>query len=118
MVASSSATILPRRWVMKLSIEADGSVRLPGELLERWGVSAGRRLEASVEKGKLVLRPLALEGDPFAAGLRGPDSQGFEKALRQDAEDKARARDAFDRAMKEKHEIDVEKEREEREKWL
>ena len=103
---------------MKLPIEDDGSVRLPAELLERWGVSTGRRVEASVEKGKLVLRPLAIEGDPFADGARGPDAQGFEKALRQDAEDKARARDAFDRAMKEKQDIDMEKEREERERWL
>jgi len=103
---------------MKLSIEADGSVRLPGDLLERWGVSAGRRVEASVEKGKLVLRPLAIEGDPFAAGIKGPDAQGFEKALAQDAEDKARAREAFDRGMKEKQDIEMEKEREERERWL
>ena len=103
---------------MKLSIEADGSVRLPAELLERWGVSTGRRLEASVEKGRLVLKPLAIEGDPFAGGVKGPDAQGFEKALKQDAEDKARARDAFDRAMKEKQDIDMDKEREEQERWL
>ncbi len=103
---------------MKLAIDEDGSVKLPAALLERWGVSAGRHVEASVDKGRLVLRPLAIEGDPFAAGVKGPDAEGFEKALRQDAEDKARARDAFDRAMKEKHEIDVEKEREERDRWL
>ena len=103
---------------MKLAIEEDGSVRLPAELLERWGVSAGRRVEASVDKGRLVLRPLAIDGDPFAAGIRPPDAEGFEKALRQDAEDKARSREAFDRAMKEKQDIDMDKEREERERWL
>ena len=103
---------------MKLAIDEDGSLQLPAALLERWGVSAGRHVEATVEKGRLVLKPLAIEGDPFAAGARGPDAEGFEKALRQDAEDKARARDAFDRAMKEKHDFDMEKEREERERWL
>jgi bifunctional DNA-binding transcriptional regulator/antitoxin component of YhaV-PrlF toxin-antitoxin module len=103
---------------MKLPIEADGSVRLPAALLERWGISAGRTVEASVEKGRLVLRPLGVEGDPFAAGIRPPDPEGFEKVLRRDAEHRAKARDAFDRAMKEKHDIDMEKEREERERWL
>jgi bifunctional DNA-binding transcriptional regulator/antitoxin component of YhaV-PrlF toxin-antitoxin module len=102
---------------MRLAIEADGSVRLPAELLERWGVSPGRRLEASVDKGRLLLRPLAIEGDPFEGGVKGPDAQGFEKALRQDAEDRDRAREAFDRALRETKDVDVEKEREERDRW-
>ena len=102
---------------MRLSIDEDGSVRLPDALLERWGVSRGRRVEARVEKGRLVLDPQPIEGDPFAEGLRGPDEKGFEKALQKDAEEKARARDAFDRALGEKHDIDIEKEREERDRW-
>jgi bifunctional DNA-binding transcriptional regulator/antitoxin component of YhaV-PrlF toxin-antitoxin module len=102
---------------MKLSIDGDGSVRLPAELLERWGVSAGRKVEASVRKGRLVLEPLPIEGDPFAEGLKAPDAEGFEKALLRDAEEKARAREAFDRALREKQDIDVEKEREERDRW-
>ena len=65
-----------------------------------------------------VLLPLAIEGDPFAEGIRKPDDQGFEKAMRKEAEEKAAAREAFDRALGEKHDIDMEKEREERERWL
>lgn len=103
---------------MKIVIEADGSLRLPEVLLERWGVSAGRKVEASVENGRLVLRPLAIEGDPFAEGVKGPDAEGFEKALRKDAEEKDRAREAFDKALQEKHDIDIEKEKEERERWM
>ena len=103
---------------MKIVIEAGGTLRMPEALLEQWGVSAGRRVEASVEKGRLVLRPLAIEGDPFAKGVKGPDAEGFEKALRKDAEEKARAREAFEKALKEKHDIDVEKEKEERERWM
>ena len=102
---------------MKLAIEADGSVRLPPEILERWGVSPGRKVEAAVEKGRLVLRPLAIEGDPFAEGVKAPDAEGFEKALRKDAEEKARAREAFDRLLQEKHDIDLDREREERDRW-
>ena len=102
---------------MKLPIGDDGSVRLPAELLERWGVSPGRKVEARLERGKRGLVPLAIEGDPFAEGVRGPDAEGFEKALRREAEEKAAARDAFDRALGEKHEIDIDKEREERERW-
>ncbi len=103
---------------MKLAIDEDGSVRLPEELLERWGVSPGRKVEASVEKGRLVLKPLAIEGDPFAEAAKGPDAEGFEKALRKDAEEKARAREAFDKLLKEKQDVDVEKEKEERERWM
>jgi bifunctional DNA-binding transcriptional regulator/antitoxin component of YhaV-PrlF toxin-antitoxin module len=102
---------------MKLRIEKDGTLRIPGELLERWGVSGGRGVEASVEKGRLVLKPLAVEGDPFAEGLKGPDAEGFEKALRKDAEEKARAKEEFDRLLREKQDVDVEKEREERDRW-
>ena len=102
---------------MRLSIDADGSLRLPAALLERWGVSAGRKLEGRVERGRLVLEPLALEGDPFADGPKAPDAEGFEKALRRDAEEKDRAREAFDEALREKPAIDMEKEREERRRW-
>jgi len=102
---------------MRLRIEKDGTLRLPEELLARWGVSAGRGVEASVEKGRLVLKPLAVEGDPFAEGLKGPDAEGFEKALRKDAEEKARAKEEFDRLLREKKDVDVEKEREERDRW-
>ncbi len=103
---------------MKLTIETDGKVRLPEELLDRWGVSPGRKLEARVEKGNLVLRPLAIEGDPFAAAARGPDEKAFEDAMRRDAEEKARAREAFEKLLREKQDVDVEKEREERERWM
>jgi antitoxin component of MazEF toxin-antitoxin module len=102
---------------MRLSIETDGTVRLPEALLTRWGVSAGRKVEARVDRGRLVLEPLPIEGDPFAEGLRRPDESAFEKALRKDAEDKAAARDAFDQALREKHDLDLEKEREERGRW-
>jgi len=102
---------------MRLSIEEDGSVRLPDSLLTRWGVSPGRKVEAKVEKGRLVLDPLPIEGDPFAEGVRKPDEEGFEKAMRREAEEKARARDAFEQALREKHDIDIEKEREERDRW-
>ena len=102
---------------MKLAIEQDGSVRLPDDLLERWGVSPGRKVEARVEKGRLVLQPLAIEGDPFEAAAKRPDENAFEDALRRDAEEKARAMEAFDRGLREKHDIDVEKEREERDRW-
>ena len=103
---------------MKLAIEGDGSIRLPEELLERWGVSPGRKVEARVEKGRLVLQPLAIEGDPFAAAARGPDANAFEDALRRDAEEKARALEAFDRGLREKKDFDLDKEREERERWM
>ena len=103
---------------MKLRIDGDGTVRLPAELLERWGVSAGRGVEASVEKGRLVLRPLPPDGDPFAEAMKGPDEQGFEKALRRDAEEKARAKEEFERLLREKRDIDPGKEREERDRWL
>jgi len=102
---------------MKISIDADGRVRIPPELLEEWGVSPGRSLEARVEKGRLVLRPVGIEGDPFAEGPKKPDEQGFEKALRKDAEEKERAREAFEKALREKKDIDIEKEREERDRW-
>jgi bifunctional DNA-binding transcriptional regulator/antitoxin component of YhaV-PrlF toxin-antitoxin module len=102
---------------MKLAIGEDGSVRIPADLLERWGVSPGRKVEATVEKGRLVLKPLAIEGDPFAEGVKGPDAEGFEKALRRDAEEKARAREDFDRLLGEKHDIDMDEEREERDRW-
>ena len=59
---------------MKLAIDEDGSVKLPEVLLECWGVSAGRHVEVSVEKGRLVLKFLVIEGDPFVAGARGPGS--------------------------------------------
>jgi hypothetical protein len=102
---------------MKIRIEGDGTLRLPAELLERWGVSAGRGVEASVEKGRLVLRPLLPDGDPFAEGAKGPDAEGFEKALRRDAEEKARAQSEFERLLREKREIDLDREREERDRW-
>lgn len=102
---------------MRLVIAEDGSVRLPGPLLEKWGISPGRRLEARVERGRLVLEPLAPEGDPFAEGPRRPDAEGFEKALRRDAEERERARGDFDRLLGESGDIDLEKEREERDRW-
>jgi antitoxin component of MazEF toxin-antitoxin module len=102
---------------MLLSIDEDGSVRLPDALLEKWGVSRGRKVEARIERGRLVLEPAGIEGDPFVEGVKGPDAEGFEKALRKDAEEKERARDAFDRALGEKHDLDLEKEREERDRW-
>ena len=102
---------------MKLRIGADGDLRLPAELLERWGVSPGREVEASVERGRLVLRPGALSGDPFAEAAKGPDEKGFEKALRRDAEEKERAKEEFDRLLREKGEVDVDREREERDRW-
>jgi bifunctional DNA-binding transcriptional regulator/antitoxin component of YhaV-PrlF toxin-antitoxin module len=102
---------------MKLVIDADGRVRLPEELLERWGISPGRRVEARVEKGNLVLKPLAIEGDPFAAAAKGPADNALEEAMQRDAEEKARARDAFDKLLREKQDVDVEKEREERDRW-
>jgi antitoxin component of MazEF toxin-antitoxin module len=103
---------------MRLAIEEDGTVRLPEALLDEWGVSRGRKVEASVDRGRLVLRPLAIEGDPFAEGAKAPDAEGFEKAMRKDAEEKARAREAFEKLLKEKQDVDVEKEREERERWM
>jgi antitoxin component of MazEF toxin-antitoxin module len=102
---------------VKLAIEEDGSVRLPGALLDEWGVSPGRSVEARVDKGRLVLRPLAIEGDPFAEAVRGPDEKGFEKALEREAEEKSRAREAFEKLLREKQDVDVEKEREERDRW-
>jgi len=102
---------------MKLRIDDEGRLRVPAELLERWGIAGARSLEASVEKGRLVLRPLPPDGDPFAESAKGPDAEGFEKALRRDAEDKARAADAFDRLLREKQDVDPEKEREERDRW-
>ena len=102
---------------MKLRIGADGDLRLPAELLERWGVSPGREVEASVERGRLVLRPGALSGDPFSEAANCPDEKGFEKALRRDAEDKERAKEEFDRLLREKGEVDVDREREERDRW-
>ena len=102
---------------MRLSIDEEGVIRLPESLLGRWGVSPGRKVEARVEKGRLVLDPLPIEGDPFAEGAKAPDEQGFEKAMRKEAEEKARARDAFEQALREKHEIDLEKEKEERRRW-
>ncbi len=102
---------------MRLSIEEPGVIRLPESLLRHWGVSPGRKVEARVEKGRLVLDPLPIEGDPFADGAKKPDEQGFEKAMRKEAEEKAKARDAFEQALREKHDIDMEKEREERERW-
>ena len=102
---------------MKLRIDDEGRLRVPADLLERWGVTGARDLEASVEKGRLVLKPMLPEGDPFEAGAKGPDEQGFEKALRRDAEEKARAAEAFERLMKEKKDVDLEKEREERDRW-
>jgi antitoxin component of MazEF toxin-antitoxin module len=102
---------------MKITIEADGVLRIPGDLLREWGLSPGRKVEARIERDRLVLRPLAAEGDPFAEGLKGPDAEGFEKALRRDAAEKERAREAFERLLREKRDIDVEKEREERDRW-
>ena len=102
---------------MKISIDADGRVRIPEELLDEWGVSPGRSLEARVEKGRLVLRPLGIEGDPFAEAPAKPDEAAFEKALRKDAEEKARAREAFEKGLRETKDVDVEKEREERDRW-
>jgi bifunctional DNA-binding transcriptional regulator/antitoxin component of YhaV-PrlF toxin-antitoxin module len=102
---------------MKITLDEDGRVRIPAELLEEWGVSPGRSLEARVDRGRLVLQPLAPEGDPFADGPPKPDEKGFEKAMRKDAEEKERAREAFERALREKHDIDLDKEREERDRW-
>ena len=102
---------------MKLRIDEEGRLRLPADLLARWGVSGARDLEASVEKGRLVLRPLLPDGDPFVEGAKGPDDQGFEKALQRDAEEKARAAEAFERLMREKKDVDLDKEREERDRW-
>jgi len=102
---------------MKITIDAEGRVRIPGELLEEWGVAPGRSLEARVERGRLVLRPVGVEGDPFAEGPTKPDAEGFEKAMRKDAEEKERAREAFEKALREKHDIDLDKEREERDRW-
>jgi hypothetical protein len=70
-----------------------------------------------VEKGRLVLKALPMDGDPFAEGLKGPDAEGFEKALRKDAEEKGRAKEEFERLLREKKDIDLEKEREERDRW-
>ena len=101
----------------RLTIDEDGGVRLPDALLDALGVSPGRALEARVEKGRLVLTPLPRDTDPFEDGVKGPDAAGFEKALLRDAEEKAKAREAFDRAMREKHDIDIEREQEERDRW-
>jgi antitoxin component of MazEF toxin-antitoxin module len=101
----------------RIRIDDDGAVRLPDSVLGALGVSPGRVFEAKVEKGRLVLTPLPREDDPFAAPVAKPDESAFEKALRKDLEDKARAADAFERGLREKADIDVEKEREERDRW-
>jgi hypothetical protein len=107
--------------VTRIRIEEDGSVRLTDEILGRLGVSPGRVFEAKVEfkgdKPRLVLAPLPREDDPFAAPLAKPDESAFEKALRRDADEKARAEDAFQRGLREKADLDFEKEREERDRW-
>ena len=102
---------------MKLRIDDEGRMKLPGELLERWGIVGARSVEASVQKGRLVLEPLPPDGDPFAEAAKGPDEAGFEKALRRDAEEKARAAEAFEKLLREKKDVDIEKEREERDRW-
>ena len=69
---------------MKLRIDDEGRMKLPGELLERWGIVGARSVEASVQKGRLVLEPLPPDGDPFAeatrqfiAQLPNPPAGGF-----------------------------------------
>ncbi|MHC4820129.1 MAG: AbrB/MazE/SpoVT family DNA-binding domain-containing protein [Planctomycetota bacterium] len=103
---------------MKLTIEDDGTLRLPEELLARWRVDPGTEVEARLERGKLVLRPGAASGkDLFDMLPEKVDESGFEKALEAGKAAKDRARDAFDKALEETHDIDIEKEREERDKW-
>jgi bifunctional DNA-binding transcriptional regulator/antitoxin component of YhaV-PrlF toxin-antitoxin module len=102
---------------MKLRIDKEGRVTLPEALLDRLGISPGRSLEARVEKGRLVLEPLPPEGDPFAEAIRPPADDAFEKALAQDEADKARALDVFDDALRKPPTLDLDKEREERDRW-
>ena len=102
---------------MRLRIDENGNLRLPDALLDRWGISPGRRVEARVEKDRLVLEPLPVEEDPFEAGVKGPDAAAFEKAMQKDAEDKEEARRAFDRLLGENKDLDLDREREERDRW-
>ena len=37
------------------------------------GAGICRGVEAQVEQGRLVLRPLGIEGDPFAEAAKGPE---------------------------------------------
>ncbi len=101
----------------RVRLEEDGVVRLPERILAQLGVSPGRAFEAEVEKGRLVLAVLPRDDDPFAQLVKRPDDSAFEKAMDRDVEEKRKAQEAFERGLKETKDVDVEKLREDHDRW-
>ena len=79
---------------------ADGSLRLPKDVLEKLGWQAGNYLEVLVEGGAVHLR--RVEVDPFVEALKKPEADAFEKILTQQKKSKEAAFKTFEERVKTK----------------
>jgi antitoxin PrlF len=50
-----------------VTINTEGQVTVPAEIMDRLGVKAGDRLEFVFEAGAVIVLPFRGEGNPFAA---------------------------------------------------
>ncbi len=103
---------------MRITVEPGGVLRLPEALMERLGIGPGGGFDARVDRGRLVLDPVSAGGDPFADALKRPADDALERAVEREELERRRAREAFDDALREGGgRIDMDREREERDRW-
>ena len=85
---------------VRITIAADGALRLPEETLERLGWKTGSYLEVSVEGGDARFHPI--EVDLFAEALKEPDPNSFDQILSKQKKSQEDAFKLFEEKIKDK----------------
>jgi hypothetical protein len=82
----------------RIKLGSDGSLRLPGDLLDRLGWKSGSFIEASEDGGAVRLE--RVEVDPFAEAMKPPDPDALEKALEAEKRSRAAALASFEEKLR------------------
>ena len=82
----------------RVRISADGSLKLPREVLDALGWSASGFVQASVKRDQVVLQ--RIEVDLFAEAVKKPDVDAFDRILKKQEENAAKAVEDFEKKIK------------------
>ena len=82
----------------RLKIAADGSVRIPPEILQKAGWKSGGFVEVTEEAGALRVAPV--EVDLFAEAQKTPSPEDFDRILEEQRKSRAKAFEAFEEKIR------------------
>ncbi|MEM8883397.1 MAG: hypothetical protein AAGD14_04980 [Planctomycetota bacterium] len=101
---------------MKLTIGADGSLKLPPEALEALGAEPGDTVKLNLDARQKRVRMERVSDDPWADAMREGPSKGFDDVLSDQQKREAEAKDLFDRKLRDSK-TDDEKPDDDHDRW-